>query len=71
MQRKEILTSPFMWGITVYVSYEDIKKVVADLKKIHTAVTLDKAEAVFSCVKSWEDNWEVLCTFFEYPPEIR
>ena len=24
-----------------------------------------------SCVKSWEDNWEVLSTFFEYPPEIR
>ena len=24
-----------------------------------------------SCVKSWEDNWEVLSTFYEYPPEIR
>ena len=24
-----------------------------------------------SCVRSWEDNWEVLNTFFEYPPEIR
>ena len=24
-----------------------------------------------SCVKSWEENWEVLSTFFEYPPEIR
>ena len=24
-----------------------------------------------SCVKSWEENWDVLNTFFEYPPEIR
>ncbi len=24
-----------------------------------------------SCVKSWEENWKVLSTFFEYPPEIR
>src|SRR5699024_11519926 len=24
-----------------------------------------------SCVRSWEDNWDILCTFFEYPPEIR
>ena len=24
-----------------------------------------------SCVKSWEDNWEVLNAFFEYQPEIR
>ncbi len=24
-----------------------------------------------SCVKSWEENWEVLSTFYEYPPEVR
>ncbi len=24
-----------------------------------------------SCVKSREKNWEVLSTFFEYPPEVR
>ena len=68
---------------TKYVSYKDIKKLVADLKKIYTAVTLQEAEENLhafadewrkqypSCVKSWEDNWEVLSTFFEYPPEIR
>ena len=68
---------------TRYVSYKDIKQVVADLKKIYTAVTLDEAENNLlafaecwrgkypSCVKSWEDNWEVLTTFFEYPMEIR
>ena len=56
---------------------------MADLKKIYTAVTLDEAETSLlafaerwrgqypSCVKSWEENWEVLSTFFEYPLEIR
>ena len=68
---------------TKYVSYKDIKQVVADLKKVYTAVTLEEAEANLesfaakwrkqypSCVKSWEENWEVLSTFFEYPQEIR
>ena len=66
-----------------YVSYKDIKQVTADLKKIYSAVTLEEAEhnlGLFaekwrrqypSCVKSWEENWEVLSTFFDYPPEIR
>ena len=68
---------------TRYVSYKDIKQVVADLKKIYTAVTLEEAEQNLrdfaerwrkqypACVKSWEENWEVLSTFFEYPLEIR
>ena len=68
---------------TRFVSWKDIKKVVADLKKIYTAVTLEEAEYALlqfgetwrkqypSCVKSWEENWEVLSTFYEYPPEIR
>ena len=68
---------------TKYVSYKDIKQVVAGLKKVYTAVTLEEAEANLesfaakwrkqypSCVKSREENWEVLSTFFEYPQEIR
>ena len=24
-----------------------------------------------SCVKSWQDNWDILSTFFSYPTEIR
>ena len=68
---------------TKFVSYKDIKQVVADLKKIYKATTLDEAENALlefserwrkqypSCVKSWEENWEVLSTFFEYPLEIR
>ena len=68
---------------TRFVSWKDIKQVVADLKKIYTAVTLDEAEDALlqfgekwrkqypSCVKSWEENWDVLSAFYEYPPEIR
>ena len=68
---------------TRYVNWKDMKQVVADLKTIYTAVTLDEAENALlrfgekwrgqypSCVKSWEENWEVLSTFYEYPPEIR
>lgn len=68
---------------TKYVSYKDIRAVTGDLKKIYTSVTLDEAETHLeafteawqkqypSCVKSWQENWEVLSTFFEYPPEIR
>ena len=68
---------------TRFVSWKDVKQVAADLKKIYTSVTLDEAEENLlrfsekwrkqypSCVKSWEDNWEVLSTFYEYPPEVR
>ena len=68
---------------TRFVSWKDIKQVTADLKKIYTSVTLEEAEEALlqfgetwrkqypSCVKSWEENWEVLCTFYEYPPEVR
>lgn len=57
---------------TRFVSYKDIKQVVAGLKKIYTAVTLEEAEDALrqfgetwrkqypSCVKSWEENWDVL-----------
>ena len=24
-----------------------------------------------SCVKSWEDNWDILSAFFAYPAEVR
>lgn len=68
---------------TRFVNWKDMKQVVADLKKIYTAVTIDEAEDALlqfgekwrkqypSCVKSWEENWDVLSTFYEYPAEIR
>jgi len=68
---------------TRYVSYTDIKAFIADLKLIYTALTEEAAlEALMSLkkkwekkypsgVKSWVENWDILSTFFAYPPEIR
>ena len=68
---------------TRFVSYKDIKPLMADLKKVYTAVTENEAlenlmafkekwgKQYPSCVKSWEENWDILSTFFAYPPEIR
>lgn len=68
---------------TRYVSYKDIKAFIADLKLIYTALTEEAAlEALQalkkkwvakypSGVKSWEENWDILSTFYAYPPEIR
>ena len=68
---------------TRFVSYKDIKPLMADLKKVYTSVTEDEAlehlvefrdkwgKQYPSCVKSWEENWDILSTFFAYPQEIR
>lgn len=68
---------------TRYVSYKHIKAFVADLKSVYTALTEEQAFeqlAAFkdkwgikypSAIKSWEDNWDILSTFFAYPPQIR
>ena len=60
---------------TRYVRYKEIKKVIADLKKIYSFVTLEETEKNLqsfvetwrkqrpSCVKSWEENWKILSTF--------
>lgn len=68
---------------TRYVSYKDIKQLMADLKLVYRAVTEEEAfenlmsfkekwnKTYPSCVKTWEDNWDILSTFFAYPPEIR
>ena len=68
---------------TRYVSWKDIKVLMADLKKVYQSVTEEEALANLmtfkdawgkqypSCVKSWEENWDILSTFYAYPPEIR
>ncbi len=68
---------------TRYVSHKDIKALMADLKLVYQAVTEDKALGNLiafkdkwgaqypSCVKSWEENWDILSTFFAYPAEVR
>jgi transposase-like protein len=66
-----------------YVSYKEQKAVIADLKKVYQALTLEEAEYAFEefkekwgnkhpiIIKSWENNWLELTTYFEYPYEIR
>jgi transposase-like protein len=68
---------------TKYVSWKDIKAFMADLKLIYKAATedeallnLEKLAAKWSskypgAVRSWENNWVELSTYFKYPPEIR
>lgn len=68
---------------TRYVSYKDIKKVMADLKPVYKAVNeeaarmeLDRFEETWGkkyplILQSWRQNWSELATFFKYPPELR
>ena len=68
---------------TRYVSHKDIKSLMTDLKKIYQAISEDEAlnallefkekwqKTYPSCVKSWEENWDILSTFFAYPAEVR
>ena len=66
-----------------YVSYKEQKVVMADLKQVYKALTLEEAELAFESfkekwgkkhpiiVRSWEQNWLELTTYFSYPSEIR
>ena len=68
---------------TRYVSYKDLKALMADLKAVYAAVdenaALDALE-VFSehwdrkypkISISWRNNWPNLSTYFKYPQEVR
>ena len=66
-----------------YVSSKDMKEFTKDLKTIYKAISLDQAETNLlqfeekwgkkyrAAIKSWQDNWEELTTYFKYPEEIR
>lgn len=66
-----------------YVPYKDRKAFVADLKQVYTAINeeqgmenllnaKEKWENKYpNAIKSWEDNWDNLSTFFEFPNNIR
>jgi putative transposase len=68
---------------TKYVSYKDIKSVMADLKRVYGAPTLDDAEYRLEefrekwalkypqILRSWDGNWAELTTYFKYPAEFR
>jgi putative transposase len=65
-----------------YVTWQDRKKVVADLKPIYKAVTADEAERQLSqfetkwpkypaITRLWRDQWERVIPFFAFPVEVR
>lgn len=68
---------------TRFVSYKDIKVLMADLKKIYAAI--DEQTAVYELdafdekwgakypkiAISWRANWANLSTYFKYPQEVR
>ena len=66
-----------------YVTWNDRKAFMVDLKQVYQAATRESAEANLQqlaekwsdkyavAVRSWQNNWEDLATFFAYPAEIR
>ncbi len=66
-----------------YVSYKDIKALMADLKAVYAAATEQSALDALDIFaekwdkkypkisKSWRENWANLSTYFKYPQEVR
>lgn len=66
-----------------YVASKDQKPFMADLKPVYKATTKDLAEQNLAAladkwgkkypivIKSWQDNWHKLSTYFKYTEEIR
>jgi len=66
-----------------YVSYKDRKPLMAALRPVYQALTLEESEMAFSAfkdkwgekypmvVRSWETNWLELTMYFAYSPDIR
>ncbi len=65
-----------------YVTWQDRKKVVADLKPIYKAATADEAERQLNefaakwpkypaITRLWRDQWERVIPFFAFPAEVR
>jgi transposase-like protein len=66
-----------------YVVWKDKKVFAKDMKQIYDAPTKQAAKAALEyfasqwnhkypyAIKSWEDNWEELTIFFDFPLEIR
>jgi len=68
---------------TKYVSYKDLKPLMADLKKVYAAVNEQTAQYQLDVFEekwggkypkialSWRSNWANLSTYFKYPQEVR
>lgn len=68
---------------TRYVVWKDKKEFTKDMKQIYTAPTKEAAKAALNdfknkwnskysyAIRSWENNWDELTVFFDFPIEIR
>ena len=68
---------------TRFVSYKDIKALMADLKRVYAAANEETALYELEAfgekwngkypkiAQSWEANWPKLSTYFKYPQEVR
>jgi len=68
---------------TKYVSYKDIRPIMADLKKVYTAPSEEAALFALEelretwgskypqVLKVWDENWSEVSTFFKYPEDVR
>lgn len=66
-----------------YVSYKDLKALMADLKKVYAAVDEPSAKEALESFSarwdkkypkisaSWRENWPNLSTYFKFPEELR
>jgi len=66
-----------------FVSYKHLKEFCRDLKTIYQAINETKAKENLKAVKDkwlkiyptalkvWEDNWEAICTLFNYSADLR
>ena len=66
-----------------YISYKDRKEFCNDLRKVYSAISEEKArENLSECeekwgekypyaFKPWTDNWNEICSMFNYIPELR
>jgi transposase-like protein len=66
-----------------YIASKDQRPFISDLKKVYKAENRDEAELNLLSleekwgdkygivIKSWQNNWEELSTYFEYSPAIR
>ena len=66
-----------------FVSYKDLKSFTNDLKKIYTSIDEEKgyeqlqevknkwSDKYESAFKTWEENWDSICPFFQFSDSIR
>jgi hypothetical protein len=67
----------------IFFSIYDVSDLTKDMKQIYTAPTKEAAKAALEdfktkwnskysyAIKSWENNWDELTAFFDFPVEIR